>query len=66
VPIEGLKYTVPISIINTTMELFILNITTNLFPEASKFNYLIADELTAFLVFTVTGFSSHFAFQRQV
>lgn len=66
-PIDGIKYTLPASLINTTMELFILGQAANLISRArSGVSYIYTDLLTAFTIFSTTAFVSHYAFQRQV
>lgn len=64
-PINGIKYTLPASIINTTIELLILSQVTKLFQNANT-SYVLTDLLSAFLIFSTTSFVSHYAFQRQV
>jgi hypothetical protein len=43
IPIDGLKYTIPISIINTAVEMFILNYIANTFGGNSSISYTLLD-----------------------
>ena len=65
VPIDGLKYTIPVSLINTSIELYVISQVAKYF-QMEKTNYVWSDLFTAFLIMTGTSFSSHYAFLRQV
>lgn len=66
IPLKGLVNTLPISAINTVLELAILNYATQIFSKQNRYSYVWSDFVSAFAVFTTTGLFSHWAFQRQV
>lgn len=67
-PIYGLNYTIPVSILNTTVELAVLNRFNGIVSRMSTLDnsYVIQDLIAAFIIFTLTSFPTHYAFQRQV
>ena len=65
VPLIGLRYTIPVSLLNTLIEIVVLNKASSMFSGSST-SYLIESFLTIIPIFLTTNFFTHFAIQRQV
>ena len=65
VPLIGLRYTIPVSLLNTFIEIVVLNKASSMFSGSST-SYLIESFLTIIPIFLTTNLFTHFAIQRQV
>jgi hypothetical protein len=65
VPLIGLKYTIPTTLLNTTVEIMMINYLGKALKD-NGFSYRVENLFTAFVVLFATAFPMHFALQRQV
>ena len=57
----------PVSLINTAIEITAINKATELFKKKKyNFSYIVETLLTVMPIFFITNFFSHFAIQRQI